>query len=66
MLDDDDFIEPGTRPKPRRQQPSKPESIGDPKLKMIMSAQALQRALGDFIQALGEYDLVPKKHAQGG
>jgi hypothetical protein len=63
MLDDDDFIEPGTQDEPPR---ARPQSVGDPKAKLVMRAQALQRALGDFIEALGEFDMVPKKRAQGG
>jgi len=38
----------------------RPKSINDPKLKVISAAQALQHALGVFIEALDEYDLVPK------
>jgi hypothetical protein len=63
--DEEDDERPEDPPPPPKKRPAKPQSIDDPKLRLIAKAQALQSALGEFIEALGEVDCVPKK-ARGG
>lgn len=68
MMDDEEDDEEDERPEDPpapKKRPAKPRGIDDPKLNLISKAQALQNALGEFIEALGEVDVVSKK-ARGG